>query len=229
MDVHVYKDGSYVSGKSVGSHTSTTYSVSLDSAGSWVIYTRVFDQAGRTQNQSPNNGSGWYYQSYTINLSYAATKNTYTATASCSSGYTYSNSTCSISYTNNGAQCGYSCSSGTLSGSNCIVPTQVACGTEDCNCREESVWYCDDQGYDDQGNWVCNGSYVEGVNEVCDSCTKYCDSTKTVAATAKSCTKTDASKLLYSCPNYGASLSGTTCTYYTCPNGGTLSGTTCYY
>lgn len=32
----------------------------------------------------------------------------------------------------------------------------------------------------------------------------------------------------YSCPN-GGTLSGSTCTKYTCPNGGTLSGTTCVF
>ena len=229
MTVETYKDGTKQSGKSVSGRTSNTYSVALDSGGNWTIYTKVYDAAGQVQSTTPQNSNSFYYQNYTINLSYAATKNTYTATASCTGGYTYSNSTCSISYTNNGAQCGYSCSSGTLSGSSCIVPTQVACGTQDCNCREEIFWYCDDQGYDDQGNWVCNGSYVEGVREECDTCTKYCPSTTNVAATAKSCTKTDASKIVYSCPNYGASLSGTTCTYYTCPSGGSLSGTTCYY
>ena len=75
MHVHVYKDGVFQSAKSTTSLSSKTFDVSIDSAGSWVIYSMVFDKSGRIQNQSPKNEGGWYYQSYKINLcAYSAGK-----------------------------------------------------------------------------------------------------------------------------------------------------------
>lgn len=68
MNVHVYKDGVYQSGKSTEGRTSNTFAVSLDSAGTWTVYTQIYDQSGRRQSQSPDNGGGWYYQNYTIQL-----------------------------------------------------------------------------------------------------------------------------------------------------------------
>jgi len=49
MSVETYKNGAYQSGKSVSGRTSNTYSVALDSSGSWVIYTKVYDAAGQVQ------------------------------------------------------------------------------------------------------------------------------------------------------------------------------------
>ena len=70
MAVHVYKNSALVySGKVDEKSTDGTsalyYDVALDSDGTWTIYTTVYDKAGNTQNQSPNNG-WWYYQEYTI-------------------------------------------------------------------------------------------------------------------------------------------------------------------
>ena len=68
MNVHVYKNGAFVSGKSADNITSGTYQVTIDSEGEWIIYSQAFDNVSNTQNQSPNNGSGWYYQKYTIDM-----------------------------------------------------------------------------------------------------------------------------------------------------------------
>jgi len=66
MDVHVYKNGTMDSSKSVNTRTSSTYSVTLEVGNSWVVYTTVYDKAGNTQNQTPDNGAGWYYQEYNL-------------------------------------------------------------------------------------------------------------------------------------------------------------------
>ena len=47
--------------------TDTSYTVSLSSDGNYTIYTKVYDNAGNKQSQSPENKYGWYYQNYTIN------------------------------------------------------------------------------------------------------------------------------------------------------------------
>ena len=69
MNVHVYRyNGSgydFRSDKSVSNHTSSIYDVTL-TAGKWIVYSQVYDKAGNRQNQSPDNGSGWYYQEYVI-------------------------------------------------------------------------------------------------------------------------------------------------------------------
>ncbi len=69
MNVHVYKyNGNgyvYSSDKSVSNHTSSIYDVNLTS-GKWIVYSQVYDKAGNRQNQSPDNGDGWYYQEYVI-------------------------------------------------------------------------------------------------------------------------------------------------------------------
>ena len=70
MGVHVYKNSALVysgkvDAKSTDSTTSNIFDVSLDSDGTWTIYTQAYDKAGNRQNQDPNNGT-WYYQEYTI-------------------------------------------------------------------------------------------------------------------------------------------------------------------
>ena len=69
MNVHVYRyNGSgydFRSDKSVSNHTSSIYDVNLTS-GKWIVYSQVYDKAGNRQNQSPDNGGGWYYQEYVI-------------------------------------------------------------------------------------------------------------------------------------------------------------------
>ena len=68
MYVHVYKDGVIQAiSNNANPTTASYYDVPLDSDGSWIIYAKVYDNAGNIQNQSPVNGSGWYYQTYTIN------------------------------------------------------------------------------------------------------------------------------------------------------------------
>lgn len=76
----------------------------------------------------------------------------------------------------------------------------------------------------------CPGSsgcpYSCTMNSNCGSCQCNCNtSTSTCYPTATCCTS---SGTVYSCPS-GGTLSGTTCTKttYTCPNGGTLNGTIC--
>lgn len=68
MSVHVYRDGQFMGDRSVTSTTSKTHTVYLDSHANWTIYAQAFDAAGNMQNQNPNNGSGWYYQNYSIVL-----------------------------------------------------------------------------------------------------------------------------------------------------------------
>ncbi len=71
MAVHVYKNGALVysgkvDAKSTNSTSASYYDVSLDSDGTWTIYTMVSDKAGNLQKQNPDNGGGWYYQSYIV-------------------------------------------------------------------------------------------------------------------------------------------------------------------
>ncbi len=66
MMVHVAKDGSFIGTKSTDGTTATSYSVNLDSDGTWVVYTQAFDMAGNKHTQGPDNGYGWYYQVYII-------------------------------------------------------------------------------------------------------------------------------------------------------------------
>ena len=71
MAVHVYKNSALVysgkvDAKSTNSTSASYYDVALDSDGAWTIYTQVFDQTGNKQNQNPDNGGGWYYQTYII-------------------------------------------------------------------------------------------------------------------------------------------------------------------
>ncbi len=68
MDVLVKKNDVVISNKSANNITSGTYQVTIDSEGEWIIYSQAFDNVSNTQNQSPNNGSGWYYQKYTIDM-----------------------------------------------------------------------------------------------------------------------------------------------------------------
>ena len=66
MNVHVYKNGVYDGSRSVNNKTTNTHTVSLDSDGTWTVYTQVYDQAGNKHTMGPDNGYGWYYQTYTI-------------------------------------------------------------------------------------------------------------------------------------------------------------------
>ena len=83
MKVHVYKDGTMVNAKSTNNTTATYFDVALDSDGVWNVYAIVYDTSGNKQNQSPDNGGGWYYQIYTIDttlptVSYNLPTGTYT-------------------------------------------------------------------------------------------------------------------------------------------------------
>ena len=206
MYVETYKDGVYQSGKSVSGRTSNTYSAALDSAGSWTIYTKVYDAAGQVQSTTPQNSNSFYYQSYTLNLSYAATKNTYAATntahqhswaAGCyqTQDGNYHRGSDPLSW------CGHQeCDSGSGPGSGATQHHYYSCS------------FCGA----DLGDAFSSSCNYEGEWDHSSSC--YHDVTV--------CTKSTTP--VYSCPS-GGSLSGTTCVYYTCPNGGTLSETTCYY
>ena len=70
MKVYVYNNEALVytnkvEAKSTNKTTGLYYDVTLDEIGKWTIYTMVFDKAGNSQNQAPNNNN-WYYQAYEI-------------------------------------------------------------------------------------------------------------------------------------------------------------------
>lgn len=64
MNVHVYKNGVAVAYNN--NLTTNTFQVPLNTDGVWTVYTQAYDKAGNRQNQAPDNGGGWYYQTYTI-------------------------------------------------------------------------------------------------------------------------------------------------------------------
>ena len=64
MDIQVNNSSGAILQKSC--ITDTSYTVSLSSDGYYTIYTKVYDNAGNKQSQSPENQYGWYYQQYTI-------------------------------------------------------------------------------------------------------------------------------------------------------------------
>ena len=67
MKVEVYKNDVLVSDKSTsGWVTTKTYNVIVDNTAVWKIRTIAEDEAGNKQNQSPEDGEGYYYQTYTI-------------------------------------------------------------------------------------------------------------------------------------------------------------------
>ena len=63
MHINIFKDGT--SYKEYNGLTNKTQTISLDSDGTWIVYTNVFDKAGNKQNQDPNS-NGVYYQIYYI-------------------------------------------------------------------------------------------------------------------------------------------------------------------
>ena len=63
MNIHVYKNGAVNNATNNIKNTSNSYT--LDH-GSWTIYTQAYDESGRKQEQNPDNGSGWYYQTYVV-------------------------------------------------------------------------------------------------------------------------------------------------------------------
>ena len=62
--VHVYKDGSFVQSKSAGV-TNNSYTVNMDSSGTWQIFAIAHDMAGNKQEAYVNN-DGWDLRTYTI-------------------------------------------------------------------------------------------------------------------------------------------------------------------
>ena len=63
--VHVYKDGTFVKEKSIGSSENNTFKVKMDSSGTWDIYAIVYDKAGNRQEEHVND-DGWVKRTYTI-------------------------------------------------------------------------------------------------------------------------------------------------------------------
>lgn len=63
MQIHIYKDGNLIEAYDNGNSTNV---ITLSGNGNYTVFTKVFDFASNKQEQSPDNGSGWYYQSYTI-------------------------------------------------------------------------------------------------------------------------------------------------------------------
>ena len=66
MSVEVYKDGNYVSEKSISKTSKTSFKVELDKYSVWKVYTRAYDKAGNRSNQNPQTDDGKYYQEYEI-------------------------------------------------------------------------------------------------------------------------------------------------------------------
>ncbi len=66
MHVNAYRNDVLVNEKSVTSSKNNTFTVSLDTEGKWYVLSKVFDNAGNRQNQSPENENGWYYRIYYI-------------------------------------------------------------------------------------------------------------------------------------------------------------------
>ena len=71
MSVYVFKNKALVytnkiTSKSIDNTTKNTFDVLLDDDGDWTIYTKATDAASNEITATPNNGTGWYYQSYVI-------------------------------------------------------------------------------------------------------------------------------------------------------------------
>ena len=96
--VHVYKDGSFVSSKSISGYTNNSYTVNMDSSGTWEIYAIVYDKAGNRQEAHVNN-DGWDRRTYTIkpkcsyainyvwNFDYKGSVETFTVPTGCNGVY----------------------------------------------------------------------------------------------------------------------------------------------
>ena len=66
--VHVYKDGSLISSKSVSNYANKSYTVTMDAIGTWQIFAIAYDKAGNKQEAHVNN-DGWDLRTYTIKSS----------------------------------------------------------------------------------------------------------------------------------------------------------------
>ena len=228
--------------------TSTTKTWTASAAGTYYVW--VKDQAGNVNKASFTIAASAF--------SYAATDASYTATAACNSGGTPQNNN-SCYYSSNSTVCGsspYNCNctkvecnctdqcvggnesytyTGTCNGSDSFTaPASQGCSIANV-CAGKSNCKCSCSGGD--GSTVnCTTTWTYScqktgtrwndcltTNRVCGQC----DSCQTCYS-ANSCSKTDSNYLYYTCPN-GGTVSGTKCIKYTCPNGGTLSGTTCVF
>ena len=196
--------------------------------------------------------------SCTQTTSYSAT-----ATYVCPSGFTLSGSTCS-STSSYGASASYSCPSGwTLSGTTCSQDQTISAGSS-YQCYGSSTLGLDDGKYSKQPGTYCLIAAVSlGNGKKCPTTygtmSLHHQSLITSGGGLQWCmfnparvytcpggynnpgsgvctiTATQTATVTYSCPN-GGTLSGSTCTIetsqnasidYSCPNGGTLSGTSC--
>ena len=185
------------------------------------------------------------------------------ASYSCDSGWTVSGSNCTRRLTQN-ASVSYSCpSGGSLSGTTCYTSSSYTATATFTGYSGGCSWSADDGHYNSNGNYPsglvsslgdCSASN-EGAQKKKKSCTnkaymcgsvyrcsKYnpCNKTPKNTRVAEwkvyTCTCSGYAQYSYSCP-YGGSLSGTTCytssSYgatpnYSCPSGYSRSGTTCY-
>ena len=228
--------------------TSTTKTWTASAAGTYYVW--VKDHVGNVNKVS--------FAIANSAFNYAATDASYTATAACNSGGTPQNNN-SCYYSSNSTVCGsspYNCNctkvecnctdqcvggnesytyTGTCNGSDSFTaPASQGCSIANV-CAGKSNCNCSCSGGD--GSTVnCTTTWTYScqktgtrwndcltTNRVCGQC----DSCQTCYS-ANSCSKTDSTYLYYTCPN-GGTVSGTKCIKYTCPNGGTLSGTTCTF
>src|SRR5574344_581253 len=133
----------------------------------------------------------------------------YDATLTCGSGRTLtSDGNCTYTYTSNSTMCG--CATyNTCQTSACGTSTRSEGYSYDC-----SFSYCLNQGYDANGNWVCNGGWgwaqksCTGTHDV--TVTNSCATSACGCAVGNTCTLTENSYKTYVCPD-GGTLSGTTC------------------
>jgi len=196
--------------------TSTAITWTASAGGTYYVW--VKDQAGNVNKAS-----------FTIAASafnYAATNASYTATASCESGYTLSGSTCSKTWQSGTS---YSCpSGGTLSGTTCTISGSYG-ATKGCSTGTLSGDTC---------NYSCSGtcyktgsdqsSTAVGCDIACSTRPSGCTITSIVQGSCSNtgtCNLTCYWKYPYSCTKTCSSSSYIT---YSCPSGGSLSGTTCY-
>ena len=143
---------------------SSSFTVALNKIGTWDVYVKALDNA--------NNWASDNWIQYTYNVVTMCSSISYTVTggywgscsADCGGGtQTYYENRAYYSNFNSSYSCGtsngvatnttQSCNTNACSSGNCC---------DDCSCGGGTYCghYCNNQGYDSNGNWICKGEYV---------------------------------------------------------------------
>ena len=143
---------------------SSSFTVDLNKIGTWDVYVKALDNA--------NNWASDNWIQYTYNVVTMCSSISYTVTggywgscsADCGGGtQTYYENRAYYSNFNSSYSCGtsngvatnttQSCNTNACSSGNCC---------DDCSCGGGTYCghYCNNQGYDSNGNWICKGEYV---------------------------------------------------------------------